>query len=352
MRAIQYLEKHDIALQQSLTHWFEESRSGGSAYYEEFFNHDMLYWFATLDGKHNHAKYTYGELLMTYLEETYGSYISWMSFIPTSDKYLANLTAEQEIGCFEAAYGAAVFENFYAWFAKYSHSDYEWRGIYSPYSKDTYDLSKLYSIVAYPVYKTLGNYTNLGNYSFFYNDLYINIEETVRYLRGYKGENIDDLMLVLSDAALVYLFDAEGYLLKAAYGTQISLDGVSFVKLVGEGYMGCVDIVGYYPASKLIQETTILFSETATDHQYHYGIQYGRDDIILPWYYQLLFRDDVTVVLKLSTPCRVEVVDLAWNTVRYENVTEVVLDDARYWAAFNWTVDEFDFEVIAIPNNP
>ncbi len=345
-----YLEEHDVALAQSLWYWLEgASNFGQSVYDEELPTQDIQYWFETMRNVgHNHAPYVFGDRLMRYLKEEYGQYTAWISFIPERDGGLIQPSAQEEIAIFEAAYGNRVFEDFYAWDEKYT-AEIGFRGAYSPYSTATYDLSELDHVVIYPRYANMRNavpgenVTSLGvRYSFTYQDLYINIDETVRYLRDFKGENIDDLMLSLSDAALVYVFDMEGNFLRAVYAKQIPLQDVGYIKLVGDGYMGCLEIVGYYPESEQITQTVTLFSGSCDEQT---SMEF------VAWHYQLLFRDDVTVILKLSTPCSLYLVDLDWNFIKLEDVTELELDGYRYCRVFNWTCD-FDYTVIAIPTSP
>jgi hypothetical protein len=276
-----------------------------------------------------------------------------MSVVPTSDEYLAKPSPEDEIAYFETVYGETLFDDFYAWCAEFNERT-QFHPIFSPYSEATYDLSALCRVTAYPTYANMRfavsgcNYTSLGRYSFTYNNLYIDIAETVRYLRDFKGENIENLTLVLSDSVLVYVFDAEGHLMQATYSKQIPLQGVSYVHLVGEGYMGCLDIVGYCSESELTEEIVTLFTGTTKGNQIHC---YRSNITKAPWYFQLCFRDEVTVVLKLSTPCNVDIVDVNWNRVECGTVTEVVLDGTFYFGAYNRSGESFDYEIIAIPVN-
>jgi hypothetical protein len=50
----------------------------------------------------------------------------------------------------------------------------------------------------------------------------------------------------LSDSVLIYAFDAEGHLIRATYSKQIPLQGVSYVKLVGEGELAYFRIEGFH----------------------------------------------------------------------------------------------------------
>jgi hypothetical protein len=243
VRVIQYLEQHDMALAQSLGHWCQESTVADNPdLIENLPDYSMLEWFSLLKSGH-FMTYTYGEALMQYLDETYGDYTSWISFAHDGNGNSVIFWPEDEVDCFKKAYGDSVFEDFYAWCVEFPEK------IQYYYSaRESYDLSELHSTTIYPAYSsTEHNCTTFcSDLSFSYCDLYINMENTVRYLQTFAGENVDDFTIVLSDSAMVYAFDAEGNLVQVTYGQRVPLQGVSYVKLVGEGELAYFRIEGFH----------------------------------------------------------------------------------------------------------
>lgn len=180
---------------------------------------------------------------MQYLDETYGDYTSWISFTHDGNGNSVIFWPEDEVDCFKKAYGDSVFEDFYAWCVEFPEK------IQYYYSaRESYDLSELHSTTIYPAYSsTEHNCTTFcSDLSFSYCDLYISMEDTVRYLQTFAGENVDDFTIVLSDSALVYAFDAEGNLVQVTYGQRVPLQGVGYVKLVGEGELAYFRIEGFH----------------------------------------------------------------------------------------------------------
>ena len=75
-------------------------------------------------------------------------------------------------------------------------------------------------------------------YKFSYNNLYIDVSETQRYLQEYKKKDITNIKLVLNEEKQVELYDSNNNLISSSTAKEFSLVGVSYIKLVGEGELG------------------------------------------------------------------------------------------------------------------
>ena len=290
------------------------------------YDNDMAYWFS-LDqtfyrplGNHNYA---FGLRFLSYLEDTYGDYTAWML-----KSHNGGLTVEQEIATFEDAYGEGCFEGFYPWLKENESRFKSDLWLYSsPATSVKYDMTGISTVVPYPNFTNAGrDFTFLDEYSIKYEDLYVSFDETRYYLESVRGRNIDGLKLLVSEPVMIQLFDSEGYLLRETTDQEISLDGVSYLKLVGKGELGRMWLVGYYAADRVYDNETVIYTQTV-DEEFAFG------DLAINGYrhdfdFGVLYRDDVVVTVRLSKPCPVEVKNYKYRTERKENVTEFVISGA------------------------
>ena len=357
----EYLEATDPEFGYSLG-YSGNVKSGYACTHHNIHDNTLVYWFSK-DQKYYRSvsvlydNYNFGYRLMTYLYEEHEDFASWCAYLDASSGARA-LTPEEEVEILKACYGEDFEEKFYAWIEVHE-SDFRIEDIGHnlgvAHSNSAYDLTSVEKINIYPQFPNY--YVSqlcLSGYDAKYKDLYINIAEAVRYLDEYKHRNTDDLTLVTSDAVTIQLFDAEGHLLAQTNAREISLDGVSYIKLVGEGTICQLQIVGFYKEDATIESETVLTSgmiDGMDDGRANtYSIMYLFNETNYEYEYETFFRADIQIVMKLDKPCaRVEVIDVTWNKVTYEDVTEVDLSGARYFYVSNWEEEDIAFEITASP---
>lgn len=321
---------------QAMEHWLVQS-------------HDYYFYEAGNDA------YAYGMRFMTYLEQTYNDYMAWFSVenIDGAEAYL-RLPAGTDIEILKRHYGTDCLDHFYPWL-KQRDSEFkvnEARDLIKGTSATVYDMTGIPPISPYPSFVGQGtNEFSLCDWSFRYQDLYINISEAVNYLKNYKQRNVDDLRLCLSDTATVQLFNAEGCLIAQTTDKVIPLKGVAYIKLVGKGFMGTMDIVGYYKESIQFNTETVLHTAVPDDHSDKSSTAWTYinivNDRILD--YELLFREDITVVARLTAPCQVEIVDLGWNHQIVTDKTEIILSNTRFFRVTNLSTVPITLEIVVVP---
>ena len=213
--------------------------------YNELYKYPLEYWMENTFEFSGNNNYSIGFRFAWYLDEVYGDYTKWiLEYEKANPYYKANansdqLPIEEQIKAFKLAYGEDVFDGFYSWLRK---NEELFNGT------NTVDLSGAEKIQFYPMCA----YSEI-TYSFWwrgsYNDLYIGIDAGRYYLNEYKGKSTNEMALVIYSESVVELYDVEGRLLRTeiSQGAQapISLNGVSFVKLVGSGTFGTIEIVGF-----------------------------------------------------------------------------------------------------------
>ncbi len=70
--------------------------------------------------------------------------------------------------------------------------------------------------------------------------------ETVRkYLSEYKGRDVSGLHLDCSEPVLVNLYRSDGSYTCQLVQSKVSLEGISYIKLVGEGKLTYLRIAGF-----------------------------------------------------------------------------------------------------------
>ena len=85
------------------------------------------------------------------------------------------------------------------------------------------------------------------NGTFLYNNLCIDIDAGRHYISDYKGYSTDGMEMTIDNGVTVELYDGNGTLVRTVTATydKIPLDGVSMIKLVGEGKFHRINITGF-----------------------------------------------------------------------------------------------------------
>ncbi len=220
--------------------------------YDLLYAHPMDYWIDNvLEGPNNN--YSIGFRLMWFLDLTYGNYVDWIYRMEEEYPMYLNssngdiLPKEKQLEAFYMAYGDDVFDKFYDWLKDNEDICSEYRPI---------DLRGASSFNSYPLFYawTEWRLTSMHSECILYDNLCIGLDAGKKYMTEYKGMNIDDLTLEISKSATVALYDEKGNLVKVSEGVSdsgkhdfktISLEGVSYIQLVGEGRLDRFEIKGY-----------------------------------------------------------------------------------------------------------
>ncbi len=213
--------------------------------YAALYEQPIEYWMENTFTYSGNQNYSIGFRFMWYLDEVYGDYTKWIfEYEKANPYYLTNKTTDQlpvdeQIKAFKLAYGDDVFDGFYPWLKNHEEL-----------FKDDYvvDLREADNFRFYPMCAYGGIYYHLyANSGFLYKDLCIDIDAGRYYISDYKGKNTDGMVMTLDRGIAVELYDSAGRLIRSetSQGSNISLSGVSTIKLVGEGSLKRIDITGY-----------------------------------------------------------------------------------------------------------
>ncbi len=228
--------------------------------FSEIYKYSMEYW---IDHDFEHSgngNYPIGFMLAWYLDETFGDYTKWILEYEKLNPYFEEtwhrsdeLPKENQLNAFKSVYGEDVFDNFYAWM-KQNETILSFQPV---------DLSEAENIQLYPQFASsgIGYYLHLGDHKspLVYKDLYIDFSAGKQYMTEYKGRNTDGMMLTFrcTEQIAVEFYDADGNLVKVKTTWDLrdetetpfticeSLDGISFVKLVGEGRIYDLNVIGF-----------------------------------------------------------------------------------------------------------
>ena len=211
---------------------------------EGMYEHPIEYWFEhTISSDYSlNTNYVIGFRFMSYLDHVYGDYTSWTlkfnEMYPYPNDWSLNVSpVEQQIAVLKATYGDGVLDGFYPWL----------KANESKFQRNNAPLMALEGVEAinwYPKFDAAGARVCMEP-RFTYKDLYINIESARKYLSEYKSCDISDLKLKISDKIVVNLYRADGSYTTVRGGKTVSLDGISYIKLVGEGYLSKLEILGF-----------------------------------------------------------------------------------------------------------
>lgn len=205
------IDNYDELYKYPIEHWFENEYENGFKY-------------------SGNGNYSIGFRFMAYLDAVYGSYSKWVSvaddMYPTDQVDLMTLPCEKQYAILKAAYGENVLEGFYPWL-KENQAQFETEEIYEG------DLTDAKQVNWYPTFDAVSSNVLLMHLK--YNDLYLNIETVRKYLSEYKGADISDLKLESFGDCPVRLYKADGSYYLANARSPLSLEGISYIKLVGDG---------------------------------------------------------------------------------------------------------------------
>ncbi len=214
--------------------------------YGELYKHPIEYWFDNTFEYASNNNYAVGFRFMWYLDTVYGSYTKWLDVIDSMYPYKpvegGTPTTDQQVKALKAAYGDDVMDGFYPWLKKnldkfqYNYKD----------SKYT-ELSGVMNI--YPTFDALEPRMVLENIE--YTDLYINLEQARYYLEEYMNFDSSNLLLKVSTSdgkvPTVNLYKADGSFVTVKTNKPISLEGISYIKLVGTCKAAKIEITGFSP---------------------------------------------------------------------------------------------------------
>ena len=211
--------------------------------YEELYEQPIEYWFENSYEYAGNGNYAVGFRFMAYLHDVYGDYIGWIidfeKEYPFKDRNKIDdqSTLEQRFAILKQTYGDDVLDNFYPWLKEHVN-DFEEQ------ERKIVDISDLQEINIYPEYNAIQEELVLVN--IMYNNLYINLEPARKYIGEYKGMDASKLVLQMPRGLKVCLYDTNGTGKQTTTdGNSISLEGISGIKLVGEGTVERLEISGF-----------------------------------------------------------------------------------------------------------
>ena len=237
--------------------------------YDKLFEHPIEYWFENTFEYSSNENYTVGFRFMAYLHDVYGDYSKWIPAYEAqyphrnSGEITDKSTAERQIEVLKVTYGEDVLDNFYPWLKNRLDrfvSTGSWRNLKNQ--------QKPAALNWYPNYNAIESVVWIRNLE--YNDLYLNIETVRKYLGEYKQQDVSDLVLITSEPVRVELYQADGTYTSAMTNSQkaekaieslqwdanqqgyvyvfiedvLSLENISYIKLVGEGKLELIEIAG------------------------------------------------------------------------------------------------------------
>ncbi len=210
------------------------------------YENDLEYWMENTFTHSGNQNYSIGFRFMRYLDEVYGDYTKWIFAYENARPYSSTnkttdqLPVDEQIKAFKLAYGEDVFDGFYPWL-KSNEALFD--------DSYTVDLREADNFRFYPMCAYGGIYYSLHAFdgSLLYKDLHIDIDAGRHYISDYKGYGTEGMVLRLDSGVKIELYDSNGMLVRTetSQGSNISLSGISTIKLVGEGSLKRIDITGY-----------------------------------------------------------------------------------------------------------
>jgi len=298
---------------------------------------DLTYWLSfTSWPSYNKAHYPFGCNLMAYLESKFGNCTNWAKTAATGA-----LSGEAEMQLLKSTYGSNFADGFYNWIKANPISGEAIGHFYDPHSQNTLDLAGYGPLSFYASFPNYGTFTcAFSTHSFKYKDLYINLEEAKHFLQDYKGRNIDNLYLTLSDSVTVQYFDKNGVMLMESKEQLVDVRNVSYIKLAGSGYLGQLQLVGYYDPDMSYTNSQVLFTGTVDDASDGENEFLTTADVsqAMPfaWDTELAFSKAYTLILQLSDDCcEITTYDRTWTMQTITGKQEIVISDLRYFQILN-----------------
>lgn len=211
--------------------------------YSKLYEHPIEYWFENTFEYSGNENYTIGFRFMAYLESVYGDYSKWISEFEQAYCLRTNRdssdadSVEHQLDALKTAYGDDVFDLFYPWLL-----DNE-KQFNQPNYPLNIDLRCVDGINLYPTFCAGESVVRIQKLQ--YSDLYINLETVRKYLSEYKSIDPSELKLVTSEPVVIYLYQADGAYTAVKTNVPIPLEGISYIKLVGEGALESLLVTGF-----------------------------------------------------------------------------------------------------------
>lgn len=230
--------------------------------YKKLYEQPLEYWFENTLQEALNGNYAVGFRFMAYLHEVYGDYSKWITAFEDTYDFRTTATVsnsdessvDQQIKVLKATYGEDVLDGFYPWLKE---NQSRFSGVV--HQSDLTDRTGIEGVSWYPAYDAVQSAAKLERIK--YNDLYINIDALRTYIGTYKQEETSDLVLRTSLPVEVRLYQADGTYrtamsnseelmivrgLKKTKGMALSLENVSYIKLVGEGSLYTIEVCGSF----------------------------------------------------------------------------------------------------------
>lgn len=336
VKTIEYLEKKKSATGFYLTSWI-----GANFLFDlmgfDYTTKNLLGWLSLDTNQFGGNQYPLGCNLMAYLDKTYSNFSEWTKRCTA----VGIVSAQAQYDLLKSVYGDSFENGLYPWIKANPRTGEGTDHLYDPNSQNVLDLTGYPVLSMYPDFSNYGRFRCvLAEHSFKYKDLYISLEDAKHFLKAYKNRNIDNLQLVLSHDVTVQYFDKNGSMIKQSNERIVDVTDVSYIKLVGSGYLGRLDLLGYYPENMKYTDGQVIFTGVVDD------ASDGRNEFLttadageameFAWDTELSYCKEYTLVLQLSDSCcEVTLVDRAWRETLVKNKTEIVISDMRYFAVYN-----------------
>ena len=217
--------------------------------YEHLYSQPLSYWYENgFPSKYaSNVDYAVGFRLMRYLDEVYGEYSSWFTKYQEKNPYKQNTSNRLEISevikVLPNAYGEDVEKNFYSWLK-------ENRSFFDISSSNTItDRTNLAYTNIYPSYWAWLDKSVFTGFK--YKDIYLNIDELRNYITEYKGDELQNFRFDCTtlEPVTIKFYDSNGNLISIQSSTSksntYSLDGVGFIRFVGDGTITQFNILGF-----------------------------------------------------------------------------------------------------------
>ena len=208
--------------------------------YKQLYSQPLEYWLEnTLEC--GNGNYTIGFRFMAYLHAVYGDYSRWITEFENTycfaehRGYSNKSETSQQIEVLKACYGEDVLDNFYSWLKENQHLFEEYDYVR--------DLSTQSQLALYPSFDALESVVKMETAK--YKDLYIDLQSAKAYLSEYKGIDISGLYLENKSGCAIICYQADGSFTVPTNEKKIPLEGVSYIKLFGEGELSSLSIGGF-----------------------------------------------------------------------------------------------------------
>lgn len=217
--------------------------------YSKLYEQPVEYWLDNTFEYASNLNYTVGFRFMAYLHHVYGDYGKWVPAFEEAYKFREHPEAGYEapvqwrIEVLKSVYGEDVFDHFYPWLQE-NTAMFE-----AGLEADVRDLSGAEELNWYPRFTAINSTARMEQIK--YKDLRIQLDPMRKYVEEYKGQKMGDALLATSEPVEVVLYYADGTEATAVAGqenSELPLDGAVAFRLVGEGQLEWIEIVGDFCA--------------------------------------------------------------------------------------------------------